>query len=146
MSILLTPLIGSNPGGLRAYSDPVIFRDDRVLKTLLRKEVKYLPASEDYFSQVQNNQIEPVMRYKVACWIQDVCEAEKCQNEVFCLAMNYFDRFLSLCKIAESQLQLLASVCLLVACKVRQHQPLPATKLVEYSDYNLDVLNIMVSF
>ena len=45
MSVLL-PLGGLSGGQqiglLRAYSDPVIFRDDRVLKTLLRKEVKYL--------------------------------------------------------------------------------------------------------
>ena len=36
---------GQQIGQLRAYSDPVIFRDDRVLKTLLRKEIKYLPGN-----------------------------------------------------------------------------------------------------
>ena len=87
----------------------------------------------------------PHMRKEVAHWMLEVCEAEQCQPEIFCLAINYLDRFLSICKIAQSQLQLLASVCLLVACKVRGHQPLPASKLVEYSDFNLDVLNIMVS-
>ena len=39
---------GQQIGQLRAYSDPVIFRDDRVLKTLLRKEIKYLPGN--YFN------------------------------------------------------------------------------------------------
>ena len=39
---------GQQIGQLRAYSDPVIFRDDRVLKTLLRKEIKYLPGN-DFF-------------------------------------------------------------------------------------------------
>lgn len=130
--------------GLRAYSDPVIFRDDRVLKTLLRKEGKYIPQSNDYFHQVQEG-LEPQMRKDVADWMLEVCEAEATQPEVFCLAMNYMDRFLSLVKISPRQLQLLGSVCLLVACKVRQHTVLAATKLVEYSDFNLDVLNIMVS-
>ena len=102
-------------------------------------------ASTDYFSQVQNNELRPHMRKEVAHWMLEVCEAEHCQPEIFCLAINYLDRFLSLCKIAQSQLQLLASVCLLVACKVRGHVTLPASKLVEYSDFNLDVLNIMVS-
>lgn len=128
--------------GLRAYSDPVIFRDDRVLKTLLRKEGKYIPQSNDYFHQVQEG-LEPQMRKDVADWMLEVCEAEATQPEVFCLAMNYMDRFLSLVKISPRQLQLLGSVCLLVACKVRQHSVLAATKLVEYSDFNLDVLNIM---
>jgi len=145
MSIILPLGGGQQPliGGLRAYSDPVIFRDDRVFKTLLRKEVKYLPASPDYFTIVQGQELKPLMRKEVASWMLEICEAEQCQPEVFCLAMNYLDRFLSLCKIAQSQLQLLASVCLLVAWKVRQHRPLSATKLVEYSDFNLDVLNIM---
>ena len=39
---------GQQIGQLRAYSDPVIFRDDRVLKTLLRKEIKYLPGNYFY--------------------------------------------------------------------------------------------------
>ena len=131
--------------GLRAYSDPVIFRDDRVLKTLLRKEGKYVPKSQNYFNEVQIGLLEPAMRKDVADWMLEVCEAEECQPEVFCLAMNYMDRFLSLVKISQSQLQLLGSVCLLVACKVRQHRILAASKLVEYSDVNLDVINIMVS-
>ena len=105
----------------------------------------FFSASTDYFSQVQNNELRPHMRKEVAHWMLEVCEAEHCQPEIFCLAINYLDRFLSLCKIAQSQLQLLASVCLLVACKVRGHVTLPASKLVEYSDFNLDVLNIMVS-
>jgi len=145
MSVLLPPggrLSGASPS-LRAYSDPVIFRDDRVLKTLLRKEIKYLPASKNYFSQVQDNELMPHMRKEVSHWMLEICEAENCHPEIFCLAINYLDRFLSICKIAQSQLQLLASVCLLVACKVRQHRPLPASKLVEYSDFNLDGLNIM---
>ena len=43
---------GQQIGQLRAYSDPVIFRDDRVLKTLLRKEIKYLPGN--YFQNLFN--------------------------------------------------------------------------------------------
>lgn len=85
------------------------------------------------------------MRKEIARWMLEICEAEQCQPEIFCLAMNYLDRFLSICKVAQSQLQLLAGVCLLVAFKVRQHQALPVNKLVEYSDFNLDVYNIMVS-
>ena len=59
--------------------------------------------------------------------------------------MNYLDRFLSVCPIGRGQLQLLGAVCLLVAFKVREVEPLQAAKLVEYSDCNLNVLDIMVS-
>ena len=57
MSVLL-PLGGLSGGQqiglLRAYSDPVIFRDDRVLKTLLRKEIKYLPGTYYTFFYIIN--------------------------------------------------------------------------------------------
>ena len=56
MSVLLPPggslsEASQQLGLLRAYSDPVIFRDDRVLKTLLRKEIKYLPGIYNFFPQ-----------------------------------------------------------------------------------------------
>ena len=137
-----TPLV-------RAYNDPVIFRDERVFRTLLRKESKYMPSSHNYFNT--NLQIQPEMRKEVADWMLEVCEHHSIQNsnptsppEVFCLAMNYMDRFLSICSIASSQLQLLGAVCLMVAWKVREHEPLPAQKLVEYSDSTLTLDDIMV--
>lgn len=129
---------------VRAYNDPVIFKDERVFKTLLRKEARYMPSSQ------QNASIQPSMRKEVADWMLDVCEYHSIKNsnptshpEVFCLAMNYMDRFLSICTIATSQLQLLGAVCLMVAWKVREHEPLPVQKLVEYSDSTLTLDDIM---
>ena len=90
-------------------------------------------------------QVKAQMRKEVAEWMLEIAEAEHAQPEVFCLAMNYLDRFLSECPIKRSQLQLLAAVCLLVAWKVREHEPLHAQRLVEYSDFNLTLRDIMVS-
>jgi hypothetical protein len=59
--------------------------------------------------------------------------------------MNYLDRFLSVCRIGRSQLQLLGAVCLMVAWKVREHEALPSVRLIEYSDHNLNLMDIMVS-
>ena len=44
-----------------------------------------------------------------------------------------------------NQLQLLGAVCLLVSWKVRAHSPITAQRLVEYTDYNVTVDNILVS-
>lgn len=38
---------------VRAYSDPVIFMDDRVLRTLLRKEEQYIPSNIQFVEQVE---------------------------------------------------------------------------------------------
>lgn len=140
---------------LRAYTDPVIFGDDRVFRTLLQKQAKYIPpctaaADNDLAPSVAS--IEPELRREVAGWMLEVCEHHQsasaqettCPPEVFCLAMNYVDRFLGICSsIARSQLQLLGAVCLMVAWKVREHEPLPAQKLVEYSDHTLTLDDIM---
>ena len=55
-------LVGGSPYPFRAYSDPVIFRDDRVLKTLLKKEQRYLPACQNYFGMVQKEVKQQVGR------------------------------------------------------------------------------------
>lgn len=74
-----------------------------------------------------------------------VCEEEKCQEEVFPLAMNIMDRFLSVVRIRKNQLQLLGAVCLFLASKLRQTRPLEAEKLVLYTDFSVNAEEIVVS-
>ena len=80
---------------IRAFSDPNIFRNDRVLRTLVRMT----STSKNYFSF--QTELKPVMRRQVAAWMLEVCEEEQTSPQVFCLAINYLDRFLSSCKIAK---------------------------------------------
>lgn len=102
-----------------------------------------IAACPNYFQSIQT-EIRAPMRKEVADWLLEVCSARGAQPDVFCLAMNYFDRFLSVCAIARSQLQLLGAVCLMLAWKVREREPLQAAKLVEYSDFNMTLVDIMV--
>eukprot|EP00493_Phyllostaurus_siculus_P024508 UN24848 len=81
----------------RAFEDPVLLKDYRVLHYLLHSEDKYLPATS-YFSCVQTD-IKPFMRKMVATWMLEVCEEQKCEEEVFPLSINYLDRFLSVMNI-----------------------------------------------
>lgn len=74
-----------------------------------------------------------------------VCEEEKCQEEVFPLAMNIMDRFLSVVRIRKSQLQLLGAVCLFLASKIRQTKPLNPHKLVLYTDHSITCDELVVS-
>ncbi|XP_043268211.1 G1/S-specific cyclin-D2 [Venturia canescens] len=119
----------------RAYSDPALLNDERVLQNLLKTEERYAPSSS-YFECVQRD-ISPLMRKIVAEWMLEVCEEQKCQDEVFPLSMNYLDRFLSICPIRKSQLQLLGTACLLLASKLREPGPLTAEMLVFYTDNSI---------
>lgn len=137
LEVLIPVMDPSSPARpLRAYSDPTIFRNDKVLKTLVRRETRLGGSGKNYCSLVQT-EVKPHMRKALADWMLEICEEEGSQPEVFCLAISYLDRFLSVCNIRRGQLQLLGAVCLLVAWKVREHSGITAQKLVEFTDFNV---------
>nr|CAD7256981.1 unnamed protein product [Timema shepardi] len=75
-----------------------------------------------------------------------VCEEQKCQEEVFSLAANYLDRFLSVRTIKKTQLQLLGCACLLLSSKLREPRPLSAQLLVFYTDNSISTRDLWVPF
>ncbi|CAG9854151.1 unnamed protein product [Phyllotreta striolata] len=118
----------------KAYDDPTLLQE-RVLKNLLKTEDRYTlpyPASLDVQKEVTAE-----MRKIVAEWMLEVCEEQKCQDEVFTLAMNCMDRFLMCCSIMKNQLQLLGTTCMLLASKLRESQPLASEILVYYTDHSV---------
>ncbi|XP_078507111.1 G1/S-specific cyclin-D1-like [Lissotriton helveticus] len=117
----------------RANPDPVLL-ESRVLAELLAAEERYLP-SPSYFQRVQK-EVRPPMRRVLANWMLEVCEEENCEEDVFPLAMNCLDRFLSLLSVEKRQLQLLGSTCLLLASKMKETSPITMEKLCLYSDYS----------
>ncbi|KAG8180891.1 hypothetical protein JTE90_018390 [Oedothorax gibbosus] len=125
----------------RAYEDPVLNEDSRVFDNLLVIEDRYV-LSSNYFKCVQND-LKPYMRTVVAEWMQEVCEEERCQDEVFPLAVNLLDRFLLIVRVNKSQLQLLGAVCLFLASKLRQSRPLTAERLCLYSDHSISVSQLI---
>ncbi|XP_015266676.1 PREDICTED: G1/S-specific cyclin-D2 isoform X1 [Gekko japonicus] len=116
----------------RAAPDPSLVRDERVLRNLLAVEERYLPSCS-YFKCVQRD-IQPFMRRMVATWMLEVCEEQKCEEEVFPLAMNYLDRFLAVVPTPKCHLQLLGAVCIFLASKLKETIPLTAEKLCIYTD------------
>ena len=48
--------------------------------------------------------------------------------------------------IFRNQLQLLGSVCLLVSWKVREHSSITAQKLIEFTDFNVSLDDLLVRF
>ncbi|XP_047451315.1 G1/S-specific cyclin-D1-like [Mugil cephalus] len=125
---------GDRPAVQRAYQDSNLLTD-RVLHALLKAEDKYLPAP-NYFKCTQR-QIAPYMRRIVATWMLEVCEEQKCEEEVFPLAMNYMDRFLSVEPTKKNHLQLLGAACVFLASKMKETIPLTAEKLCIYTDNSI---------
>ncbi len=74
-----------------------------------------------------------------------VCENQKCEDDVFVLAMNILDRFLSIQHISKRHLQLLGSVCMFIASKLRSAKPLSADTLVIYTDHSIFIEELLVS-
>ena len=91
---------------IRTHSDPNIFRNDRVLRMLLKREASRCGTAQTqtglkggYFGL--QSELRPAMRREVASWMLEVCEEEGASTQVFCLAVSYLDRFLASCKIAK---------------------------------------------
>uniref|UniRef100_A0A336K757 CSON011294 protein n=1 Tax=Culicoides sonorensis TaxID=179676 RepID=A0A336K757_CULSO len=120
----------------KAIEDPA-FLQDRCLENLLKREDKQSSGCS-YFNTIQKD-ITPKMRKIVAEWVLEICDEQKCQEEVSILTLNYMDQFLSLKPIKKTHLQLLAATCLLLASKLREPscRALPVKLLVFYTDNSI---------
>ena len=143
--------IPANIPDIRSTEDPVLINDTRVLSNILaRQNIKSSDSSSwkrqaTYFENGVQQEIKSHMRKIVSDWMLEVCEEQQCQPEVFHLAINYMDRFLTEVRISKSQFQLLACVCLFLASKFKETCPLPAENLVIYTDSSVTIQEITVS-
>ncbi|KAK9744990.1 Cyclin, N-terminal domain [Popillia japonica] len=121
----------------KAIVDPTLL-DKKVLENLLEEE----ETSQVTFCDIQN-EITIDMRKIVMIWMKEVTEEQKCQLEVFLLAVNYMNRFLNICQVRRNQLQLLGTACLLIASKLRESTPLTAKLLIFYTDNSITLCELL---
>lgn len=111
--------------------DPVYLGDEHVLSRMLASETRQ--EMESYFDSRLQRDFNENDRRELAIWMRDVCTAEECQPDIFPLSVLIVDRFLSFVRTKRTQLQLLGSVALLLASKLRQTSQIPAKHLVYYT-------------
>ena len=139
--------VPANIPDIRSTEDPVLMNDARVLSNILaRQDLRSNTSSKKptYFENGVQIEVKPHMRKIVSDWMLEVCEEMRCQPEVFHLAINYMDRFMSEVRISKSQFQLLSCVCLFLASKFKETCPLPAENLVIYTDNSVTIQEITV--
>lgn len=75
-----------------------------------------------------------------------VCEEQRCEEEVFPLSVQYLDRFMAQFVMSTSSLQLLGSTCMFLASKLRDSVPLSAVDLCIYTDSAFSLTQLLVIF
>ncbi|CAI4227312.1 unnamed protein product [Auanema sp. JU1783] len=118
-------------------SDKALAADTRVLANLRIAETM-TTVNSHYFTSVQDH-VQPIHREQAIEWIYDVSKEERCDADIFPLAVSLMDRFLSIQNIFKTDIQVLAGVCLFIASKVKAPQPLNAQRMSYYTADSVQV-------
>ncbi|KAA0711725.1 G1/S-specific cyclin-D2 [Triplophysa tibetana] len=128
---------------VRAFRDAVLTQDSRVQQNLLNSERPNIASRPEPGNGTENTDVQPYMRRILTGWMLQVCEDQKCEEEVFPLAVHYLDRYMSQNPVQKSRLQLLGTVCMFLASKLRESVPLSASKLSVYTDHGVTIPEIL---
>uniref|UniRef100_A0A3Q3D6E1 Cyclin D3 n=1 Tax=Hippocampus comes TaxID=109280 RepID=A0A3Q3D6E1_HIPCM len=118
------------------------FGNLRAVQNLRALEVGTSRRMSSHLPGIQQN-IQALKRKTMIIWMFQVCEEQKCEEEVFPLAVHYLDSYLSRHAVRDSMLQLLGVVTMLLASKMREMVPLTASKLCIYTDFSISLPEIL---
>ncbi|OUC39604.1 cyclin domain protein [Trichinella nativa] len=124
-----------------ARPDTSLLDDDSTLVTMFMAERTILP-SPYYFTEVQVV-VREEMRKTLTEWMFEVCMEERCDRDVFPLAVSFVDRFLSIEAVHIDQLQCLGTACMMLASKVVEPQQIPSCRLLQYTDFSVDIGDLL---
>ena len=132
----------------------------------IKDQLRSLLEREDRFDTLQNSRVVKVQQTKsvsplsselnhltsetrdvAAQWLHEVVIDSKSPLDIFLLAVTLMDKFLdiSLTAVTKTQVQLLASACLLIASKLRTSKNLAESQIISYTDNSIDHKELKVS-
>ncbi|XP_035487084.2 G1/S-specific cyclin-D3 isoform X3 [Scophthalmus maximus] len=125
---------------LRAGSDPAVTGDPRALRRLTAAERRC--GLEPRVGRAHTD-LEPRTRRVLTEWMFQVCEEQRCEEEVFPQAVRYLDTYLGRSAVDTWHLQLVGTVCMFLASKMRETVPLTAGRLCVYTDNSASVSDLL---
>lgn len=119
----------------RASPDGVNIDDPKTLNNLIRVSKFYEPNPK-YLEIIQNNSFSIEMRKQLTEWMFEISDV--CEDGVLPHAVNLLDRYLSATHVESprDELQVIGAVCLFLASKLRENEPIPVDRLCESGRYS----------
>ncbi|KAI8809965.1 Cyclin, N-terminal domain-containing protein [Cladochytrium replicatum] len=105
------------------------------LKALVREsDGKHMPDFH-YFANAQEGKMRPIVRADIVAFLESLVKEFTLMQSTLYLAMNYYDRYLSVVKITQKrQLYTLGTACLAIAAKFDDELSVPPlAELVEWA-------------
>ncbi|KAM9319548.1 G1/S-specific cyclin-D3 [Gastrophryne carolinensis] len=127
---------------IRAAADPNLLRNPQVLTNLIAHERRQV--AEMAGCRCLQPEITEDMLKMLAHWLLEVSEDQLCEEVVFPLAMTYVRRSLSIFTLEKKYLQLLGTVCLLLASKMRDMVPVKIEVFEFYTAGGISAAEIRV--
>lgn len=94
------------------------------IRNLMREKQVLYPKRADYF--INHPVLRWEMRAKLLTWLAQVVNAYKLHREIYYLAVDFIDRYLSVCKhVPKNELQLVGITCLFMATKIDEDLCMP---------------------
>lgn len=112
---------------MHAETLPVQFRRERLQR--LVTQTQNCRIDPNYVNNVQGGVLQRTWRRKVAEWLLEFVDEFGLPNDIVAVSVSYMDMYLSKRKTDKQQLQLLAMVCIFVASKFHEVEPISIQEL-----------------
>ncbi|KAF0697566.1 Aste57867_11754 [Aphanomyces stellatus] len=105
-----------------------------ILATLFARERAAARPASDYMVRVQTLGMKALWRAQVCDWMTSMAAAVDFEATTVALAIHYLDRYLSAVAIRQSELELVALVCVMTASKFHEKDSLTVAEVAQMID------------